>query len=117
MQWCMKDLCSVYHKKIIQEEERQCADSQFERGAVVSGPGVANYSSALDAESHRNSSDQRSSYKDLMSLMRCLMFISHPPSSDMEFFLGEYSGDHCNRVEFCCKYGADIDDGLVSSVF
>ena len=117
MQWCMKDLCSVYHAKIIQEEERKCADAQFERGAVVSGPGVANYSSALDANSHRNTSDQRSPFNDLMSTVRCLLFISHPPSSDMEFFLGKYSdGDHCNRVEFCCNYGADIDDELVSSM-
>lgn len=115
MQWCMKDLCSVYHKKIIEEEERKCADAQFERGAVVSGPGVANYSSALDSNSHRNASDQRSSFNDLMSIVRCLLFMSQPPSSDMEFFLGKYSdGDHCNRVEFCCKYGVDIDDELVS---
>eukprot|EP00984_Skeletonema_dohrnii_P029156 scaffold19528_cov111-Skeletonema_dohrnii-CCMP3373.AAC.1 len=35
----------------------------------------------------------------------------------MEFFLGEYSdSDHCNRVEFCCKYGVDIDDGLIQLV-
>ncbi|KAL7500440.1 hypothetical protein ACHAWT_008914, partial [Skeletonema menzelii] len=117
MQWCMKDLCSVYHAKIIQEEERKCADAQFERGAVVSGPGVANYSSALDANSHRNTSDQRSPFNDLMSTVRCLLFISHPLSSDMEFFLGKYSdGDHCNRVEFCCNYGADIDDELIQLV-
>lgn len=118
MRWCMKDLCSVYHKKIIQEEERKCADSQFERGAVVSGPGVANYRSALDADSYRNTSDQRSSFNDLMSVLRCLMFISYPPSSDMEFFLGKYSDQgHCNRVEFACKFGVDIDEELVSSLF
>ena len=44
----MKDLCSVYHKRI-QEEGRKCADAQFEKGDVASGPGAANYSSALDA--------------------------------------------------------------------
>ncbi len=118
MQWCMKDLCSVYHTQIIQEEERKCADSQFERGAVVSGPGVTNYRSALDADSYRNTSDQRSSFNDLMSLLRCLMFISYPASSDMEFFLGKYSDqDHCNRVELNCKFGVDVDEELVSFIF
>ena len=118
MKWCMKDLCSVYHNKIIQEEDRKCADSQFERGAVVSGPGVANYRSALDADSYRNTSDQWSSVNDLMSVLRCLMFISYPSSGDMESFLGKYSDqDHCNRVEFACKFGVDVDEELVSSIF
>ena len=116
MKWCLEDLCSVYHKKVIQEEERKCADSQFEHGAVVRGPGMADYSSALDADSHCNTSGQRSAFNDLMSIMRCLMFLSHPPSSEMKLLLGEcLDGDHYNRVEFCCKYGVDIDDELVSS--
>jgi len=117
MRWCMKDLCSVYHKKIIQEEERRSADSQFQRGAVVTGPGIADYNgSALDADSHRYTSGQPSSFNELMSIIRCLMFLSNPPSGDLEFLLGDcLDSDHINRIQFCCTYGVDIDDELVSS--
>ena len=115
MHWCMNDLCSTFHKKIAQEEERKCADSQFERGAVLSGPGVADYSSLLDGNISRNIGDQQSSFNILISIMRCLMFISHRTSSDMKYLVGEYSdSEHCKRVDYCCKYGVDIDDELVS---
>ena len=114
--WCMNDLCTVYHNRVKQEEERKCSDSQFEHGAVVSGPGSADYSSGLDPHSKLYSSDQRSSFYDLMSIMRCLMFLRGPSSSDMNFLLGESSDlGYNNSVEFCCKYGVDIDDELVST--
>lgn len=116
MKWCMNDLCTVYHKRVKQEEERKCSDSQFEHGAVVSGPGGADYSSGLYPHSNLHSSDQRSSFYDLMSIMRCLMFLRGPSSTDMNFLLGESSDLGNNKsVEFCCKYGVDIDDELVST--
>lgn len=116
MTWCMNDLCTVYHNRVKQEEERKCSDSQFEHGAVVSGPGSADFSSGLDPHSKLYSSDQRSLFHDLMSIMRCLMFLRGPSSTDMNFLFGESSDLGYNKsVEFCCTNGVDIDDELVST--
>jgi integrator complex subunit 1 len=116
MKWCVEDLSPVYYKKVKQEEERKCLDSQFEHGVVVSGPGMADYNSVLNADSKFDISGHRSSFQQLMSIMRCLLFLCRPSSSDMDFLFGERLDDeHCKCVEFYCNNGVDIDDELVSS--
>ena len=118
--WCTTYLCLGYKKKITLEEETKCADSSHERGAVILGPGAPNYDSVLDLNSSLEYTDSSSPFHRMMALIRCILFLSHPSSEEMQTFStmvdDKMDYDRLQRINFCCCYGVDVDDPMIRIV-
>ncbi|KAL7535980.1 hypothetical protein ACHAXR_006845, partial [Thalassiosira sp. AJA248-18] len=118
LRWCASDLCSVYHNKVSQEEETKCSDTYYERGAVIKGPGAPDFNSILGTEA--NPSPKSSSpFHRMMTLIRCMLFLSPPSSKELESFAmtgEEMHNDRFHRFDFCCQYGVDVDDEMLQII-
>ena len=122
--WYVSDLCKFYHKQILREEVARSADIFDERGAVVRGPGTPDYSSALDGKSFMEYDYRRSSFNNMMSSIRCLLFLSSPSSKEMKFFVSPLAASACEdldteefqQIRFCCQYGVDVDDDMLQII-
>jgi hypothetical protein len=118
LQWCSNDLCRLYKPKIIQEEDSKCSEAYCVQGAVTNSPGAPDYNSVLGVDSTGECGDHSSAFKRMMSIIRCVLFLSPPSSKELQTFSAaddEDSQDRYHRISFCCQY-VDISDEMLQII-
>ncbi len=109
-------------------EKRKKKFSKSVNHEVLIGAGEPNYHSVLDGE-YEGSPNSISENQDVfLRSVRCLLFLVRPESELLMTFLkrnkdadyharGYMSQEQRFRINFCCDYGADIDDEVMQIIF